>query len=469
MAQRVLVVGLRATGAVVVHWLRARGDAVTVVEERPGQAAYAERRAAAEAAGVTVIEGSPDWSALLAATDLMVPSPGVVPRHPAMLAAVAAGVVVRGDLDLAVEAAKVPVVVVTGTNGKSTVTTLISAMLEAAGMRAPAVGNIGRVALDAVESDAEILVIEASSFQLHSVTDTFAPAVAVLLNLADDHLDWHGSFGAYVEAKRNAFRHQRPTDVLVADLDDPLVAELASGAPGRVVGVTATGFRPGAISWTGLTLVDERGSSILELDETVRMAPHELANIAAAAAAARVMAADAVAIDRAVRGFTRLHHRTELVGKAGGVEYVDDSKATNPHATLAAVRGYSSVVLLAGGDSKGVDLVPLASVADRLRGVVTIGDTPEEIEAALGAHVPTVRAASMRAAVRQAAAMARPADVVLLSPACASFDWYSSYSERGDDFRREVEALLAEGEMGPNEMGPNEMGPNEMDPNEMDR
>ncbi len=444
MAQRVLVVGLRATGAVVVNWLRARGDTVTVVEERPGQAAYAERRAVAAGSGATVIEGSPDWAALLATTDMMVPSPGVAPSHPAMLAAATAGVPVRGDLDLAVEAATVPVVVVTGTNGKSTVTTLISAMLESAGIRAPAVGNIGRVALDAVDSDAEVLVIEASSFQLHSVTATFVPEVAVLLNLADDHLDWHGSFAAYVEAKHNAFRYQRPNDVLVADLDDPRVAELAALAPGRVLGVTSLGPRPGAIAWTGRTLDDEQGSPLLELDEDAWTAPHERANIAAAAAAARVMGADPVAIDRAVRGFARLHHRTELVGKAGGVEYVDDSKATNPHATLAAVRGYASVVLLAGGDSKGVDLGMLAAGADRLRGVVAIGDTPEEVESALGAHAPTVRAASMRAAVREAAAMARPDDVVLLSPACASFDWYSSYSERGDDFRREVEALLAE-------------------------
>jgi UDP-N-acetylmuramoylalanine--D-glutamate ligase len=444
VAQRVLVVGLRATGAVVVHWLRERGDEVTVVEERPGQAVYAERRAAAEAAGATVVEGSPDWTALLAATDLMVPSPGVAPSHPAMVAAVASGVLVRGDLDLAVEAATVPVVVVTGTNGKSTVTTLISAMLEADGMRAPAVGNIGRVALDAVDSDAEVLVIEASSFQLHSVTATFAPDVAVLLNLADDHLDWHGSFDAYVEAKHNAFRYQGPEDVLVADLDDPRVADLAARAPGRVVGVTAAGPRPGAVSWLGLTLVDEHDRPLLELDEGARMAPHELANVAAAAAAARVLGADPVAIDRAVRGFARLHHRTELVGKAGGVEYVDDSKATNPHATLAAIRGYSSVVLLAGGESKGVDLGTLASEAGRLRGVVAIGNSPEVVEAALGAHVPTVRAATMRAAVREAATMARPGDAVLLSPACASFDWYSSYSERGDDFRREVEALVGE-------------------------
>jgi UDP-N-acetylmuramoylalanine--D-glutamate ligase len=147
-----------------------------------------------------------------------------------------------------------------------------------------------------------------------------------------------------------------------------------------------------------------------------------------------------------VGAFVRLHHRTEPVGKAGGVEFVDDSKATNPHATVAAVRGYPSVVLLAGGPSKGVDLAALTTVRDHLRAVVAIGDTPEEVETAFAGVVPTVRADSMRAAVRTSAGLARPGDVVLLSPACASFDWYDGYAARGDDFRREVESLLGEAE-----------------------
>ncbi|MGZ6897420.1 MAG: UDP-N-acetylmuramoyl-L-alanine--D-glutamate ligase [Acidimicrobiia bacterium] len=433
---RVLVVGLRATGAVVTAWLRERGDDVTVVEEEPGQPGYAARLADARARGAVVIEGSVDWATLCADADLLVPSPGVRPDHPAMRAARAAGIPIRGDLDLAVEAARVPVVVITGTNGKSTVTSLVSEMLERSGRCAPAVGNIGRVALDAVDDDVDVLVVEASSFQLHTVTATFAPAVAVLLNLAEDHLDWHGSYDAYVEDKTHAFAHQRPDQVLVLDVDDPEVVRVTAGAPAQRVPVSLGPPPPGGLGWRGDTLVDAAGTEWLRAPAGA--APHDRANLAAATAAVRALGARPDATSAVAQGFARLHHRTEPVGKAGGVLYVDDSKATNPHAALAAVQGFDRVVLIAGGVSKGVDLTVLRRVADRLRAVVAIGDRPEEVEAAFTGVVPTVRAASMAEAVERAAAAARPGDTVLLSPACASFDWYDGYEARGDDFRRAV-------------------------------
>jgi UDP-N-acetylmuramoylalanine--D-glutamate ligase len=438
----VLVVGLRATGAAVVDWLVDRGDTVTVVEEQPGQPGYEARRAAAIARGAEVMEGAPDWDALVAASDLVVPSPGVHPDHPVMLAAHAARVVVRGDLDLAVEAATVPVVAVTGTNGKSTVTSLVSAMLDAAGVHAPAVGNIGRVVLEALAEPADAFVVEASSFQLHTVTPAFAPDVAVLLNLADDHLDWHGSFDAYVADKAHVFTYQRPDALLVASADDPVVVRVARDAPARTVWFTLGAPVAGTAGWRGDLLVADDGTELLTVGATA--APHDRANVAAAALAARALGARPDAMSAAVGAFVRLHHRTEPVGKAGGVEFVDDSKATNPHATAAAVVGYPSVVLLAGGLSKGVDLAALTTVRDHLRAVVAIGDTPEEVEAAFAGVVPTVRADSMRAAVRRSAELAEPGDVVLLSPACASFDWYDGYAARGDDFRREVESLITE-------------------------
>ncbi len=441
---RVLVVGLRATGVVAAGWLRRRGDTVTVVEERPGQPGYAQRRAEVEAAGARVIEGDLDWDGLTADCDLLVPSPGVRPDHPAMVAARARGVAVRGDLDLAVEAAPVPVVVVTGTNGKSTVTMLISAMLEASGVRAPAVGNIGRVALEALDEPADVLVIEASSFQLHTVTQSFAPAVAVLLNLADDHLDWHGSFAAYVADKRHAFEYQDADGVVVANLDDPAVVDAVRDAPGRVIGFALATTRPGATTWVDGHLLDAAGALIASPVDGAGLAPHERANIAAAAAAAIEVGATHAGIALALEHFERLHHRAEPVGKAGGVLYVDDSKATNPHAAAAAIRGFGRVVLLAGGDSKGVDLGTLRTVADHVRAVVAIGDTPDEVEAAFAGLVPVTRAASMRAAVRTASELAVEGDVVLLSPACASFDWYDSYAARGEDFEHEVRELIAE-------------------------
>ncbi len=455
---RVLVVGLRATGAAVVSWLAARGDEVTVVEERPGQPEYARRRAQAVAQGAVVIApadgtsfgpGEPDWDRLVAQADLVVPSPGVKPTHPVMIAARSARIPVRGDLDLAVGAATVPVIVVTGTNGKSTVTTLISAMLEASGQRAPAVGNIGRVALDVLtnavdERPIDALVVEASSFQLHTVTPSFAPDVAVLLNLADDHLDWHGSFDAYVADKANVFRYQSSDSVLVANLDDPVIRQVIHDAPGRLVGYRLEAPTSGVVGWRGESLIGDDGRVLLTVTGPDVLAPHERANLAAAAAAAWAAGATPRAIAEAHQNFARLHHRTEPVGKAGGVTFVDDSKATNPHAAVAAICGYEHVVLLAGGDSKGVDLGALRAVSGRLRGVVAIGNAPEEIEQAFAGTVSVRRASTMADAVRTAAALAVPGDVVLLSPACASFDWYSSYAERGDDFRREVEALIGE-------------------------
>jgi UDP-N-acetylmuramoylalanine--D-glutamate ligase len=432
-AGRVLVVGLRTTGDAVVRHFTRRAVPVAVVEEHPGQPGYAARVEAARAAGATVVD-TPDadgWAALVAGATLVVPSPGVRPHHPVYAAAAAAGVPVRGDVDLGVEAATMAVVAISGTNGKSTVTTLVAEMLTASGVRAVAAGNIGLPVLDVLVEEPlpEVLVVEVSSFQLHATTDAFRPHVAVITNLAPDHLDWHGSFAAYADAKARLFAHQGTDDVLVVDRDDPAVMDLARRAPGRVRECAAGDLDPEL-----LAALDARGWR----------APHDRANVALAVAAAREAGSTPAGELAAVRAVARLHHRLEPVGKAGGVEYLDDSKATNPHATLAAVRGYDSVVLLAGGDSKGVDLAALRPVADRMRAVVAIGTTPEEVQDALGDLVPTVRAGSMDEAVRLAAARAEPGDVVLLSPACASYGWYRSYEERGDDFRRAVGALLAE-------------------------
>jgi UDP-N-acetylmuramoylalanine--D-glutamate ligase len=432
-------VGLRATGAAVVRAAARRGDVITVVEDQPGQRRYESRRAEAEALGATVIERpAPEaWTDLVGNADLVVPSPGVRPGHPAFVAALAAGVPVRGDIDLGMEAARMPVVAVTGTNGKSTVTTLVAAILRASGLRAETAGNIGRPLLDVVEEPADVIVAEVSSFQLHTTTEAFRPAVAVLLNIAPDHLDWHGSFAEYTAAKAHVFAHQRGDDLLVAVVDDPVVRELAGSAPARVVEVALDG-PPGTYRRASGALVTAAGDEIVEVARLPSALPHDLTNALAAAAAAAAFRGDPAAARGALTNFGRLHHRVEPVGKASGVEYFDDSKATNPHATLSALAGFERVVLLAGGDSKGVDLGGLAGAAQHLVGVVAIGDTPEEVERALGGLVPTVRAASMREAVDAAARMARPGDTVLLSPACASFDWYDSYEQRGDDFQAEV-------------------------------
>ncbi len=452
---RVVVVGLAATGEAVVRHFASLGDEVVVVEDHPGARDYDNRVALARASGADVLEtpGPSDVAGLVATSDLVVPSPGVAERHPAISAARRAGIVVRSEIDVAAEVANAAgrptVLAVTGTNGKTTVTSLVAAMLDAAGVRVVAAGNIGRPLLDAVNDDVDVVVAEVSSFQL-AFTEVFRPRVAALLNIGDDHLDWHRTAEAYAHAKANVFARQRDDDLLVFNADDPVVAGLEAAAPARRV---AFSVAPGAASGyrvvhaaTGELLVADDGSELVSLSALPRRASHDVANALAAAAVARAVGATTSAIARALATVPPLPHRMSLVTEHDGVRYVDDSKATNVHATLAAVRGLDDVVLIAGGRNKGLDLSALRVLAPRLRAIVAIGDAATEIARAFAGTVPLTVATSMRDAVRTAAAYARRGDTVLLSPACASFDWYDSYAARGADFASEVRDLV---EVGP--------------------
>ncbi len=437
----VVVLGLGVTGRAIALHLLAIGVsfAVLVDDARPDESEWAAAHA------VELVTGARSAAAVAraAAATMLVPSPGVPESHPALAAAIAAGVPVRSEIDLAAELARVPIVAVTGTNGKTSVTTLITDMLLASGVRAESAGNIGRPLIEAVHDDVDVIVAEVSSFQLR-FTPTFAPRVAVYLNVAEDHLDWHGSFEAYARAKAGIFAHQVPGDVLVYNADDALVHDLARGAPARRVGFSVD---PDATSGFRLAqgeLLDADSRALVRVEELRATAPYEVANVLAAAAAALEAGATSDGVRISAANFERLPHRARFVGKAGGVTFVDDSKATNPHATRAAVQAYDSVVLIAGGRNKGLDLSRLRPVAPNLRAVVAIGEAAPEVEAAFGDLVPVERAASMRAAVRCAASRAEAGDTVLLSPACASFDWYSGYAERGDDFATEVGRLIRE-------------------------
>lgn len=426
-----VVVGLGRTGQAV---------AARLVEEGVTVAAGDDAGVEVLPAGTEVVE--PDgWAAAVRRADLVVPSPGVPPSHPALVAATRAGIPVRSEVDLAAERARVPYVAVTGTNGKSTVTTLIAEMLTAAGRRAAAVGNLGRPFLDAVGDDVDVFVVEVSSFQLAFTTPAFRPRAAVMLAVAPDHLDWHGDFDAYVAAKRNVCAHQGPGDLLVVAASDPVAGAMRAPAPSRTVAAGAAagvdGYHAGA-GW----LCRPGGERIVAVDALARRLPHDVDNALAAAAAAEHLGADPGAIATALRSFRGLPHRVELVGDAGGVQWYDDSKATNPHAALHALRSFASVVLIAGGRNKGLDLAALTAGADHVRAVVALGESSHEVEVAFAGLRPVTRVGSMREAVHAAASAAQPGDVVLLSPACASFDLYPSYAARGDDFAREVQALL---------------------------
>lgn len=439
-----LVVGLGTTGKAVARHLRAAGDQVVVVEDQPSEAS---RQAAAQL-GVELVEApSPaQLSDLVRSCEQVVPSPGVPAHHGVYAAAAALGRPVISEVELAWRATTLPIVAITGTNGKTTVTTLVVDMLARSGLRALPAGNIGTPLVSLVDADADVLVAEVSSFQLQ-FTRGFRPHVALWLNLAEDHLDWHPSMAHYVAAKAKVWAHQGAEDTAVANADDPVVAAEALRAPGRVVTFGlgpgfGTGF--GTEGWRapdGL-LVTPAGEVLMAASELPRALPHDVANALAAAAAATEAGATLDACRSALRSFGGLPHRVALVGDAGGVRYYDDSKATTPASVVAAVSGFDSVVLIAGGRNKGLQLDALGSVVDRVRQVVAIGEAADEVRQTFAGKVPVVVATSMSEAVDLAGEAAQPGDAVLLSPGCASFDWYRNYGERGDDFAQLVRRRL---------------------------
>jgi UDP-N-acetylmuramoylalanine--D-glutamate ligase len=441
---RLLVVGLGVTGEEVARRRAGAGDEVVVTEDRPGGDDYEERRRHLADLGVEVAATpAPDELARLVEwAELVVPSPGVPEHHPVYGLAVTAGTALVSEIELAATTASElgrTMVAVTGTNGKTTVTTLIHKMLEAAGIRSLAAGNIGRPLIDAVHDDVEVVVAEVSSFQLR-FTDQFRPRVAVLLNAAPDHLDWHPDFSAYVAAKARIMANQAGEDLFVYNADDEAVAEAAMAAPARSVGFSLT--RSGGYRVERGQLVNRDGEAFGPVDALALRRPHDLANALAASAAACDVGASREAVAAALAAFDGLPHRVTLVGQSGGVSFVDDSKATNPHATLAALAGFESVVLLAGGRNKGLDLGVLAREAERVRAVVAIGEAAGEVAEAFDGVRHVRRAQTMTEAVALAADLARPGDTVLLSPACASFDWYPNYAARGDDFAACVRILV---------------------------
>jgi UDP-N-acetylmuramoylalanine--D-glutamate ligase len=442
-----LVIGWGVTGQAVCRYLRAGGTEVTVVDDRPPPGAAAS----AAAAGARMIEAPTpaQLAGLVAASAFVVPSPGVPVGHPVYRAAADAGVPVCSEIELAWRRLAAgdgqsddrprQLVAITGTNGKTTVTTLVAAMLTASGRRAVAAGNIGLPLLEAAGQPTEVVVGEVSSFQLQ-FTAGFRPNVGCWLNLAENHLDWHPTMAHYAAAKARVWTAQEPGDVVVLNADSPDVMAAADHPDhGIPEGVTRTTFSIAgpadfAVDATGGVLVGPGGATLVEVGGLRRALPHDLANALAAAACALAVGATAEGCRQALECFETLPHRVQLIGDAGGVRWYDDSKATTPASVLAAAAGFSSVVLIAGGRNKGLHLGALAATVPPVRTVIAIGEAAGDVEEAFGDLVPVVVAASMADAVAAAAAESRPGDAVLLSPGCASFDWYGSYAERGDDF-----------------------------------
>jgi UDP-N-acetylmuramoylalanine--D-glutamate ligase len=301
-----------------------------------------------------------------------------------------------------------------------------------------AAGNIGMPLTSVIGQSVDVVVAEVSSFQLQ-LSPRLHPKVGVWLNLAPDHLDWHSSGESYAAAKFRVWENQDASDVAVANADDPGVQSWAAKAPGRVVRYGVE--QPADYSVVGSVLIGH-GVHIVAVDDLWRALPHDLGNSLAASAAALAVGASLDGVRKALRAFRGLPHRLALVGDADGVRWYDDSKATNPHAASAAIRSFESVVLIAGGQNKGLDLSTLAESAEHVRGVVAIGAAGDQVRDAFQGRTTVVSADSMDDAVEAAGGLARPGDAVLLSPGCASFDWYGSYAERGDDFARAVDQRL---------------------------
>ena len=446
--QRVLVVGAARSGVAAALLLARRGARVTLTDRKPA----IPESDTLTSAGVALELGTHRADAFTGA-DLIVLSPGVPMELPEVALARAAGVPVIGELELASRWVRGPVVAITGTKGKSTTTTLVGRMLEAAGKRVLVGGNIGVPLSAQVESstDDTVHVVEASSFQLEA-TDRFHPKIAALLNFSPDHLDRHPSVAAYAAAKQRVFANQTAEDWTVVNANSAAALELARLTPAREVRY-ALDAPLGAHVFADRGFIWQRTSDgdvpLVPLSAVHLAGRHLLSNVVAASTISSLAGADSAAMVRALEGFTGLEHVMEPVSTIGGVRFVNDSKATNVDAAARSIESFSSVVAIVGGKFKGGDLHELAGpLTAHGRAVVAIGEARPLIREALAGTVPVVEADSLAEAVRRAWTLARPGGVVLLAPACASFDMFVDYADRGRRFKEEVRRLAEEGVTG---------------------
>jgi UDP-N-acetylmuramoylalanine--D-glutamate ligase len=439
---QVVVMGAARSGVAAADLLAARGARVTLSDLKPAIA----DAATLAARGVSLELGTNDPPSLRQA-DLVVTSPGVPPELPALDAARQRGVAVVGELELASRWLKGRVIAITGTKGKSTTTTLVGRMLAAAGRRVLVGGNIG-VPLSAQvdESTADTLhVVEASSFQLETI-DTFHPWIAALLNFSPDHLDRHPDEATYGRAKARIFRNQTADDWTVVNADSTAALELAAVSRARRLqyAIDRTGDAGIFVDRDFIWQRTSEGRTPLVPLAAIRLAGrHMLSNVTAATAISHAAGAAGGAMARALEGFTGLEHVMEPVASIGGVRFVNDSKATNVEAARRSIESYERVVVILGGRYKGGRFEDLREpLAAHGLAVVAIGEARPLITQALGGSIRVTSAASMTDAVQQAWALARPDGVVLLAPACSSFDMFADYAERGRRFKEVVVALV---------------------------
>ncbi len=434
-----LVLGLGKTGLSVARYLSRNDIDAIYVDSRDEPPGLDELNTLCPDADVHVGDMP---AKLVKKASRIIASPGIADADPFLEEARQAGVDIVSDIELFVAEAGAPIVAVTGSNGKSTVTTLLALMCEASGRTGLAGANLGEPALDLLlEDEPDFYVLELSSFQLQR-TKNLPAAVAVLLNISPDHLDWHGDEDEYRAAKYRIFAQAEAA--VFNRADDEVRAHIPDGIPALSFGLAA----PAADEYGLIADADDlflaRGEQLLlAVSELALVGTHNQANSLAALAAGQLMGLDMSAMLQVLHEFPGLPHRMQPVGESRGVRFINDSKATNVGAAIAAIDSVQgAVVLIAGGQGKGGDFERLARQAcGHVRSAILIGEDAAEIETAFADLIPTERASDMRTAVERAAALAETGDTVLLAPACASFDQYPNYMARGEDFTRVVEAL----------------------------
>ncbi|MCE5265636.1 MAG: UDP-N-acetylmuramoyl-L-alanine--D-glutamate ligase [Deltaproteobacteria bacterium] len=443
--KKAAIIGIGKTGIATARFLASRGVRMAVTDAKPS-ASWGEARTALESlpAELTFAPYGPE---ILAGVDWVIPSPGIPPANPILAEAVRRRIPVLSELELAARFIKTPIVAITGTNGKTTVTSLVGAILREAGRKVFVGGNIGDPLIGYADDPqaADWAVVEVSSFQLQW-TETFHPRIAVLLNVTTDHVDYHGSFAAYRAVKEQLFAHQTAKDLAILNGDEAATANLRGRLQARVE--LFSSLRPVD---SGMFLSGEKVIHRLPTGETeaypVSMihlpGRHNQENVMAAILAARECGCAPPEIVRAVEGFRGIAHRIQYSGEKKGILFYDDSKGTNVDAVKRALESFSRpVILLLGGRDKEGDFETLAPLIRRgVKAMVLFGEARGKIEKRLGRTVETVLAATLKEAVEQAYGLAASGDVVLLSPGCASFDEFTDYKERGNRFQEWVGQL----------------------------
>ncbi len=442
--KRIAVIGMGKTGVAVAGFLGNRGASVVVADEKPVDQWATNNAAIARQSWLSLGPYSPD---VLKDVDAVVPSPGIAPRSDILLAARARHLPVLSEIELAYRFIRVPIIAVTGTNGKTTTTTLLGELLRRSGKKVFVGGNIGTPLIDYAgrpQTD-DLIVAEISSFQLQWI-ETFRPHAAMLLNITCDHVDYHGSFEEYRRVKCRIFENQQESDLAILNADDDTQRHLPPRLRARVVSFSSLKKLDSGIFLDDQAIVyrPSGGSEERYPLEMIKLpGRHNVENIMAAVVAARFCGCSPQHIIETVSDFKGLPHRIEFAGEKNAVKFYDDSKGTNVDAVVRALETFNNpVILLLGGRDKDGNFEVLKPLLGRkAKQVVLFGEARERIEGQIGRDVPVVKEETLKAATLRAYREAQPGDVVLLSPGCASFDEFRDYKERGDRFKEVVEGL----------------------------